>query len=211
MQALSTLPGTPGSARCLLPPPHHHLQTPHDLPPPQKHTHPAGVLDRQTSVLNFCANNYLGLSNHPDVVAAAKKALDTHGFGLSSVRFICGTQVHACTTWWCTWWCTYVKTPLRISTCMSFACLPSCVSANPACTGSHAVSTPRPLRRRAHLLTCCCVHQPAPPSYFVPPSLFPTLCPLHPTPAHPGPAQAARGAHQHLPWHAGHHPVPQLL
>lgn len=43
-------------------------------------------------VLNFCANNYLGLSNHPRVVNAAKHALDTHGFGLSSVRFICGTQ-----------------------------------------------------------------------------------------------------------------------
>ena len=44
------------------------------------------------SVLNFCANNYLGLSAHPQVLAAAKAALDTHGFGLSSVRFICGTQ-----------------------------------------------------------------------------------------------------------------------
>ncbi|MGY8916876.1 MAG: glycine C-acetyltransferase [Flavobacteriales bacterium] len=45
-----------------------------------------------TEVLNFCANNYLGLSNHPRVVEAAKKTLDTHGFGMSSVRFICGTQ-----------------------------------------------------------------------------------------------------------------------
>ncbi|HZP67153.1 MAG TPA: glycine C-acetyltransferase [Rudaea sp.] len=43
-------------------------------------------------VLNFCANNYLGLADHPEIVAAAKKALDTHGFGLASVRFICGTQ-----------------------------------------------------------------------------------------------------------------------
>jgi glycine C-acetyltransferase len=43
-------------------------------------------------VLNFCANNYLGLANHPDIVKAAKDALDTHGFGLASVRFICGTQ-----------------------------------------------------------------------------------------------------------------------
>ncbi len=43
-------------------------------------------------VLNFCANNYLGLANHPDILAAARAALDTHGFGLSSVRFICGTQ-----------------------------------------------------------------------------------------------------------------------
>lgn len=43
-------------------------------------------------VLNFCANNYLGLSSHPRVVEAAKEALDSHGFGMSSVRFICGTQ-----------------------------------------------------------------------------------------------------------------------
>jgi glycine C-acetyltransferase len=43
-------------------------------------------------VINFCANNYLGLGNHPKLIAAAKKALDTHGYGLSSVRFICGTQ-----------------------------------------------------------------------------------------------------------------------
>jgi glycine C-acetyltransferase len=43
-------------------------------------------------VLNFCANNYLGLSSHPKVIEAAKSAIDTHGFGLSSVRFICGTQ-----------------------------------------------------------------------------------------------------------------------
>ncbi|HPI80708.1 MAG TPA: aminotransferase class I/II-fold pyridoxal phosphate-dependent enzyme, partial [Cyclobacteriaceae bacterium] len=43
-------------------------------------------------VVNFCANNYLGLSSHPRVVAAAKKAIDTHGYGMSSVRFICGTQ-----------------------------------------------------------------------------------------------------------------------
>jgi glycine C-acetyltransferase len=43
-------------------------------------------------VINFCANNYLGLSSHPKVLSAARKALDTHGFGLSSVRFICGTQ-----------------------------------------------------------------------------------------------------------------------
>ncbi len=43
-------------------------------------------------VLNFCANNYLGLSSHPKVLEAAKNAIDTHGFGMSSVRFICGTQ-----------------------------------------------------------------------------------------------------------------------
>ena len=43
-------------------------------------------------VLNFCANNYLGLADNPEVIAAAHKALDDHGFGLASVRFICGTQ-----------------------------------------------------------------------------------------------------------------------
>lgn len=50
------------------------------------------VLENGEKVLNFCANNYLGLSNHPELVKAAKNALDTHGFGMSSVRFICGTQ-----------------------------------------------------------------------------------------------------------------------
>ncbi|MCC7097495.1 MAG: glycine C-acetyltransferase [Thermomonas sp.] len=44
------------------------------------------------TVLNFCANNYLGLADHPDIIAAAKSALDSHGFGMASVRFICGTQ-----------------------------------------------------------------------------------------------------------------------
>src|SRR5437763_9479702 len=43
-------------------------------------------------VLNMCANNYLGLADHPAIIAAAKEALDTHGFGMASVRFICGTQ-----------------------------------------------------------------------------------------------------------------------
>lgn len=50
------------------------------------------TLNDGKTVLNFCANNYLGLSSHPRVVNAAKTALDTHGFGMSSVRFICGTQ-----------------------------------------------------------------------------------------------------------------------
>jgi glycine C-acetyltransferase len=48
--------------------------------------------DDGREVLNFCANNYLGLADHPEIIAAAKDALDTHGFGMASVRFICGTQ-----------------------------------------------------------------------------------------------------------------------
>ncbi|WP_411283718.1 glycine C-acetyltransferase [Lapillicoccus sp.] len=52
----------------------------------------AHVTTRRAAALNFCANNYLGLADHPDVVAAAKQALDEWGFGMASVRFICGTQ-----------------------------------------------------------------------------------------------------------------------
>lgn len=50
------------------------------------------TLEDGSKVLNFCANNYLGLADHPDIIKAAKDALDTHGFGMASVRFICGTQ-----------------------------------------------------------------------------------------------------------------------
>lgn len=50
------------------------------------------LTDNGRRVLNFCANNYLGLANHPDLINAAKKALDEFGFGMASVRFICGTQ-----------------------------------------------------------------------------------------------------------------------
>ncbi len=50
------------------------------------------TLDDGSEVLNFCANNYLGLSSHPKIIEAAKKTIDSHGFGMSSVRFICGTQ-----------------------------------------------------------------------------------------------------------------------
>jgi len=58
-------------------------------------TSPQGAeikLSTGQTVLNFCANNYLGLSSHPKVIEASQKALDTHGYGMSSVRFICGTQ-----------------------------------------------------------------------------------------------------------------------
>lgn len=58
-------------------------------------TSPQGAeitLNTGQKVLNFCANNYLGLSSHPEVIKAAQETLDTHGFGMSSVRFICGTQ-----------------------------------------------------------------------------------------------------------------------
>lgn len=58
-------------------------------------TTPQGAEIKTTTgktVINFCANNYLGLSSHPKVIEAAKKAIDTHGYGMSSVRFICGTQ-----------------------------------------------------------------------------------------------------------------------
>ncbi len=58
-------------------------------------TSPQGAvikLDSGQEVINFCANNYLGLSAHPEVIQAAKDTLDSHGFGMSSVRFICGTQ-----------------------------------------------------------------------------------------------------------------------
>ena len=52
----------------------------------------AGIRANGKDVINFCANNYLGLSSHPKVIAASKHAIDTHGYGMSSVRFICGTQ-----------------------------------------------------------------------------------------------------------------------
>lgn len=52
----------------------------------------AGITVNNKTVLNFCANNYLGLSSHPKVIEAAHKAIDSHGYGMSSVRFICGTQ-----------------------------------------------------------------------------------------------------------------------
>ena len=53
---------------------------------------PKITVDTGEDVINFCANNYLGLANHPELIAAAKMGLDEHGFGMASVRFICGTQ-----------------------------------------------------------------------------------------------------------------------
>ena len=52
----------------------------------------AEIIVNNKTVLNFCANNYLGLSSHPKVLEAAKKYIDLRGYGMSSVRFICGTQ-----------------------------------------------------------------------------------------------------------------------
>src|SRR5258708_7964864 len=52
----------------------------------------ADITANGKEVINFCANNYLGLSSHPKIIEAAKKAIATHGYGMSSVRFICGTQ-----------------------------------------------------------------------------------------------------------------------
>ena len=50
------------------------------------------TLDNGQKAINLCANNYLGLSNHPDLIAEGKSALEKYGYGMSSVRFICGTQ-----------------------------------------------------------------------------------------------------------------------
>ena len=52
----------------------------------------AEIVANGKKLLNFCANNYLGLSNHPEVIKASQSTMDTHGYGMSSVRFICGTQ-----------------------------------------------------------------------------------------------------------------------
>src|SRR5262249_51327148 len=59
-----------------------------------RHLGPQGAAIRvgDREVINFCANNYLGLANHPDVVAAAQDGLRRYGYGMASVRFICGTQ-----------------------------------------------------------------------------------------------------------------------
>ena len=60
---------------------------------PQSSHITAGIIGGQgANVLNFCANNYLGLADHPDIIRAAKAAMDERGFGMASVRFICGTQ-----------------------------------------------------------------------------------------------------------------------
>jgi glycine C-acetyltransferase len=56
----------------------------------------AEIVVNGKKVLNFCANNYLGLSSHPKVIEAAHKTIDNRGYGMSSVRFICGTQDSGC-------------------------------------------------------------------------------------------------------------------
>jgi glycine C-acetyltransferase len=69
------------------------FKTERHIDSPQSSHVTAGQIGKPgTAVLNFCANNYLGLADHPDIIAAAKEALDTRGFGMASVRFICGTQ-----------------------------------------------------------------------------------------------------------------------
>jgi glycine C-acetyltransferase len=69
------------------------FKTERSISSPQSSHVTAGQIGQQgASVLNFCANNYLGLADHPDIIAAAKAAMDTRGFGMASVRFICGTQ-----------------------------------------------------------------------------------------------------------------------
>jgi glycine C-acetyltransferase len=69
------------------------FKTERSLNSPQSSHVTAGQIGQQgASVLNFCANNYLGLADHPDIIAAAKAAMDARGFGMASVRFICGTQ-----------------------------------------------------------------------------------------------------------------------
>ncbi|MFS2089964.1 glycine C-acetyltransferase [Paenarthrobacter nicotinovorans] len=69
------------------------FKTERHIDSPQASHIAAGQLGRPANqVLNFCANNYLGLADHPDIIAAAKSAMDERGFGMASVRFICGTQ-----------------------------------------------------------------------------------------------------------------------
>jgi glycine C-acetyltransferase len=69
------------------------FKTERSINSPQSSHVTAGQIGQPGStVLNFCANNYLGLADHPDIIAAAKAAMDTRGFGMASVRFICGTQ-----------------------------------------------------------------------------------------------------------------------
>ncbi len=69
------------------------FKTERHIDSPQANHIKAGQIGQDsTDVLNFCANNYLGLADHPDIIAAAKTAMDERGFGMASVRFICGTQ-----------------------------------------------------------------------------------------------------------------------
>ena len=69
------------------------FKTERHIDSPQANRIKAGQIGESgADVLNFCANNYLGLADHPDIIAAAKTAMDERGFGMASVRFICGTQ-----------------------------------------------------------------------------------------------------------------------
>jgi len=68
------------------------LKSERALTTPQRAHISVGIGEKRRDAINLCANNYLGLADHPDVIAAAHAALDSHGFGMASVRFICGTQ-----------------------------------------------------------------------------------------------------------------------
>jgi hypothetical protein len=137
------------------------------------------------------ANNYLGLSNHPAVVQAAREALDSHGFGLSSVRFICGTQVGA----------------------RGAGCVPALSSRDsPGVEGRRPGPAARlagRVQRSPGAQRASTISTPAHHSYHghhhKPP---PTTIPYH---HRAGPAQAAGGAHLELPRHTGHDPLPLLL
>lgn len=77
----------------------------------------ADITVGDSHVINFCANNYLGLANHPELIAAAKSGMDSHGFGMASVRFICGTQIRI-SSWRRSWPISSVwKTRILYSSC----------------------------------------------------------------------------------------------
>ena len=88
----------------------------------------ADITVGDSHVINFCANNYLGLANHPELIAAAKSGMDSHGFGMASVRFICGTGIRI-SSWRRSWpissvWKTRSSTPPASTP--TAACLKRC-------------------------------------------------------------------------------------